>query len=570
MASIGDLVTRLVCDASQYTTGTDQARAGNKALSGSIDSIIGQLERQKKQMAVMGKTTQDNIISQGGKGASEGSVNYALQLNSEIEAIRKKARAEEEAAAAMKRSQMAGDSLIQTLTTQKATLGMTTNQLQIYRAQQAGASAADIQRATALQHEISGLIQAKEAQEALAQQSVRTAAAANGMNRNSMVLTESVRGLEDAVAGFTNNGLKGMLMATTNNVNQIGALAGGTAGLALSVGSIAALIGVSLLPKLIDWARGTAEIAKETERLNQIRQEAHESEMRRMDQRINRFAEERRAELQHRDLMLPEDKPKPLSDRGGQLEAARAAYQLENEIQQQIVQNEEERQKEITARNPALYKGGDPSKRPKWEKDDPRIQEAKDFDRSVEATTEAIRRRDDAERRMIEARRELERQTVMDIATLKDEQRKKDLEKHRKWAKMAAEEEARARQSAADAVMNITRDSNPAVAAMLEKRRREADMRNRVQDAIDRGIITGAEGKSITDQIGKMQKASTSGFAPALQTGTTAAYSAALKAMSKPEEDKQIVADRENTEKLALLLEKIEAKAAVTVTTVSF
>ncbi len=114
------------------------------------------------------------------------------------------------------------------------------------------------------------------------------------------------RGLEDAVAGYTNNGLKGMLMATTNNVNQIGSLIGGTAGLALSVGSIAALLGVSLIPKLLEWADGSAKIREEQAKLDMEAEKFHEREMKRIDERYKASFGTSRERRRSSELLSPE------------------------------------------------------------------------------------------------------------------------------------------------------------------------------------------------------------------------------------------------------------------------
>ena len=56
-----------------------------------------------------------------------------------------------------------------------------------------------------------------------------------------------------------------MIVASSNNLGQIGALIGKSAGLYLMLGSTAALLGVSLFPKLMEWADGTAKVRKRPE-----------------------------------------------------------------------------------------------------------------------------------------------------------------------------------------------------------------------------------------------------------------------------------------------------------------
>ncbi len=132
MPNIGDLVTNLIVDASQHTKGTELARGNNRALSGSIDSIIGQLERQKRAMNAQGRTTQDNILAQAAKpGVTEGAVNVALQLNEEVTAKRAQIEAENEANAARQRGLAVGQSLVQMLQQEQAEYGMTAAQVRL-------------------------------------------------------------------------------------------------------------------------------------------------------------------------------------------------------------------------------------------------------------------------------------------------------------------------------------------------------------------------------------------------------------------------------------------------------
>lgn len=327
-----ELVSNLILNSSQYTAGAQQAIGSNRAISGSIDSIIGQLQRQRAAFERSNLTTQDNILRSAGSGASEGQINAALQLNEEVEAQKRAKMAQDEATAAKLAAERAGQSLIASLKAEQAVMGMTTSQIQIYRlaqagasdadirrasaiqrdiaasaakrasdeastaaaikakeageslvatlerekatfgmtaaqvriytATQAGASAADIQRANALNSEIAAMRAAKEAQESLNSQTSISASSQGGLSRSSMMVTEAIRGTEDAVAGYTNNGLKGMLMATTNNIGQIGALVGGLGGMLISGGAVAALIGVSLIPKMYEWATSTEEVTK--------------------------------------------------------------------------------------------------------------------------------------------------------------------------------------------------------------------------------------------------------------------------------------------------------------------
>jgi hypothetical protein len=526
MSNLGNLVSTLICDASGYTDGTDKARGGNKALGGSIDALIGQLERQKKALtqstitplhgstlSLAAQGTQQNILNTAAKGAGEGSIDRALQLNQEVDALKQKAAAERDAQAAMeaeiavaRQGIAAGESLVATLQREKAEFGMTANEIQTYRAAQAGATNADIQAALAIQEEIGALrdraaaeaqaqaamnadiavarqgiaageslvgtlqqekaefgmtanqiqvyraaqagateadirlaqaIQkdiaakqadadataaataktqaAKQAGESLvatlekeratygmasselriytaaqagasaedikAARTIQTkidqqiafdrqirrqiesqraaTAATKGQSQNAMLLTETIRGTEDAVAGFTNNGLKGMLQATTNNATQFGTLLGGMAGTYIQVGAIAALIGVSLIPVLYNWITGNKEVEESLKKLEAESQKNHEKEMARIDERRKRVNDrndrirenaELRGEIKQ-PTALGKEKP---SATGEQLRAEEKRNKDEILAAQRAQQVARERQAELAQRRQAL------------------------------------------------------------------------------------------------------------------------------------------------------------------------------------------------------------------------
>lgn len=644
MANMGDLVTRLIADASQYTAGTDQARAGNKALSGSIDSIIGQLERQKKQMASMGQTTQDNIIRQGGNGASEGSVNYALQLNNEIEALRESKIAQDAAQASKNATAAAGAALLASLRDEAATLGMTSAELRIYRAEMAGVNPVTIAAARAAQANIAAMnaqataneeaarkaatvkqagdtlianltrqastfgqttaeiARYNAAQAGVPQNTLRAASAIQhqidiqqgfersvqrqitaqrsaqqaslGQSRGQMALIESTRGLEDAVAGYTNNGLKGMLMATTNNINQIGALVGGTAGLALSIGGVAALIGVSLIPKLLDWASGTAKIREEQAKLESESQANHDREMKRIDERYKAYFGTAR-ERQRSTTLLSSDT--------GASELKRESERLKQQIAEDQERAITERRKQaemLSQRNNVGDKNFVPQQG--REEDDKAYEERKkayakaqeQFQESMEALTNARRAADlhQQQLRATEAARtrreaiEARQQMMADQQADADKETQEHLaqEKRRAAAVLAA------RKQAADTLMEMIKKASPAVGEQIEKKRAEEAQRKSIEDAQKRGIITADEANNVLSKIGQKETVPAGGPTAAVQSGSTAAYSAALKAMRKQEDDKQIKADKENTEKLVTVLEKIEKKDPITVTTMSY
>lgn len=644
MANMGDLVTRLIADASQYTAGTDQARAGNKALSGSIDSIIGQLERQKKQMASMGQTTQDNIIRQGGNGASEGSVNYALQLNNEIEALRESKIAQDAAQAAKNATAAAGAALLASLRDEAATLGMTSAELRIYRAEMAGVNPVTLAAARSAQANIAAMnaqataneeaarkaatvkqagdtlianltrqastfgqttaeiTRYNAAQAGVPQNTLRAASAIQhqidiqqgfersiqrqitaqrsaqqaslGQSRGQMALIESTRGLEDAVAGYTNNGLKGMLMATTNNTNQIGSLIGGTAGLALSIGSIAALIGVSLLPKLLDWASGTAKIREEQAKLESESQTNHDKEMKRIDERYKAYFGTAR-ERQRSTTLLGSD--------AGASELKREEERLKQQIAEdrEIAITENRKQAEMRSQRDNV---GDKDFVPQQgrEEDDKAYEERKkayakaqeQYQESVEAQRNA-RRAADLHQQQLQATqtaRERREATEARQQMMADQQADADKEtqEHLAQEKRRAAAVLAARKQAADTLLEMIKKASPAVGEQIEKKRAEEAQRKSIEDAQKRGIITADEANNVLSKIGQKENVPAGGPSAAVQSGSTAAYSAALKAMRKPEDDKQLKADKENTEKLVTVLEKIEKKDPVTVTTMTY
>lgn len=91
MANMGDLVTRLIADSTQYTAGTKSAVASNTELHGSVNSIIGQLMRKKKALEDVGKTTLDWIAAD--KAASEEVKEHARSLLMQVDALKKLASA---------------------------------------------------------------------------------------------------------------------------------------------------------------------------------------------------------------------------------------------------------------------------------------------------------------------------------------------------------------------------------------------------------------------------------------------------------------------------------------------
>lgn len=656
MANIGDLVTRLICDASQYSRGTDTAVSSNRALSGSIDSIIGQLERQKKAMQNASLTTRDNILGAAGKGATEGQINVALQLDEEVSALRQKAVAEREAAQAAQDDKMAvsqraaaGATLLASLREEEATLGMTAAQVRIYKAELAGVNPATIAAARATMERISATKrQALADQESVAQiaaardagqsliATLKAEAATYGMTASeariyratlagvsaedikaardiqyqidqrrrlddqlrsstgamaghrssTMVLTESVRGLEDAVAGYSNNGLKGMLMATTNNMTQIGALAGGVAGLAISLGAVAALIGVSLVPKMIEWYTGTEDQEKATKRLDDEKERFYQNEVRRINSLVAMTQHQIDSNLELRrigeDILSTDTRSRDersLRNTAEDREAAAskeaiAVMGLSGKIQQ------------ILKNNPGLDIGpggkAERNRRRNMTAEDRKAAEERDakageeYVRLDEELKASIQRRDSLRAQAVAYEQAADKQAKSDaMKAMRDRLLEEQAEADKDTAKFLAQEKRRAdavvaiRKSAADAVLELIKKGSPMLAEQVEKKRSEDEQRRKIMDAQKKGIITQDEANLALSRVGQRESILPGGGTTALQSGTTGAYSAMVKALQRTKEKELAEKQLKATEDLVPLLEKIEAKEPIKVTTMS-
>lgn len=547
MPSIGDLVTNLILNATQYQKGANDAIGSNRALSGSIDSIVGQLQRQKKEMQGAGRTTTENILGAATKGATEGEINAALALQEEVEALRREKKAQDEATAAKMRADEAGENLIQTLTRQKEAVEMTAEELVLYRAKQAGASTADLDRARTLQSEIRAAREAKEAQESLTKEISRGSIVNGGLSRSSMILTEATRGLEDAVAGFTNNGLKGMLMATTNNIGQIGALAGGAAGLAISIGSVAALIGVSLIPKLIEWATNTEALAKEQERLRAESKKTFDQELDQM-QRLNKArldTEKTRGDFSDRlnNLTKADDIRAELE----RVTASREGTFGDRDTLQKTIDRMQRRNPEIT--NPIQDFVNRPDRTWAGFLDETLV----GGDASGRNNEESAKQRE-ARLKEHEALNEKKKEFQKHLHDLQELQRQDDLRAEQQRELRKRLETATAKE-AAEARAKAVNDGNVKEAQAWQKRLEEDFKREEAQRAL--GVFK--------DQMMMPQK----NLSAASQVGTTAAYSSIVQAMTGRENDRLIRSAKENAEMLAEHLARIEGKEQIKVTTLS-
>lgn len=86
MSNLGDLVYNLIGNSTSFVGANDRARASNDVLHGSVNSIIGQLMRQKKAFEDVGKSTLDYIAAD--KKASDEAKEHAVALMGEVNALK--------------------------------------------------------------------------------------------------------------------------------------------------------------------------------------------------------------------------------------------------------------------------------------------------------------------------------------------------------------------------------------------------------------------------------------------------------------------------------------------------
>lgn len=86
MSNLGDLVYNLIGNSTSFVGANDRARASNDVLHGSVNSIIGQLMRQKKAYEDVGKSTLDYIAAD--KKASDETKEHAVALMGEVNALK--------------------------------------------------------------------------------------------------------------------------------------------------------------------------------------------------------------------------------------------------------------------------------------------------------------------------------------------------------------------------------------------------------------------------------------------------------------------------------------------------
>lgn len=323
-----------------------EAAEAKRLLQRDVDKLIADLERQRT--ALVGNVDSTELWDLASRGASDAVLRHIAALKQEVQTLQQAKETQETANKETSRAKQLSDDLVQSLQREISNWGMTANQIRIYEAAQNGANREAIEAAYVLERQARQQRQLDHAIQTQIQSQQAITAANAGSGRGTMVLTESIRGLEDAVAGYTNNGLKGMLQATTNNITQIGALVGGNAGLILSIGSIAALIGVSLVPKLIEWANGT-------EALDEANKKFFEEQKKRFDEEVKRLDTlfERHARLQGIIEKGAEFRSKPDAS-SADLEGE--AKRLKQEADKRVLEIEKERarQQEIIKQTPSV------------------------------------------------------------------------------------------------------------------------------------------------------------------------------------------------------------------------
>ena len=328
----------------KHAEATKRAAAEQDALAERIDQMAASLRLEQEALSSDAATIEYRRLRM--QGASHEQAELVAGIVRETAALKEEAAALDRQDEALTRANQAGVDLVATVRREAATFNMTSSELREFTAAQNGASAAAIKNAREIEFATGAAVRwDRQIQKQI--QSQRQAQAAMGAgSKGQLAAIESIRGLEDAVQGYTNNGLKGMIVASSNNLGQIGALIGKSAGLYLMLGSTAALLGVSLLPKLMEWADGTAKVREETLKLNDANQKFHDEEMRRIDERYKANFSRGRDVRRNEKLLAGEASSKDLNS-----EAERLREQIEVDKEAQII--ERRKQTEIQ-RNSAL------------------------------------------------------------------------------------------------------------------------------------------------------------------------------------------------------------------------
>ena len=131
----------------------------------------------------------------------------------------------------------------------------------------------------------------------------------------------------------------------------------------------------------------------------------------------------------------------------------------------------------------------------------------------------------------------------------------------RQKRKEAFDERNRVTESSSRTMMDLIRRDSPTLADEIERKRTQETQRKSIADALGQGLISADDASMVNRSIGERPAALPGGSAAAVQSGSTAAYSAMVKAFQQDREDKAIAEARKNTQKLVTVLEKIETAA---------
>lgn len=246
-----DLVNRLLMDVSQHLSGLDRAAAGNKAYGGSIDAIIGKLEREKKLHESAGRTTQDNIQIAASKGVDLNKLDLANRLNSEVESMRKKAGITDRDAA----NNMKVVGSLKQLESQLQATKRAQDEFNLSMLRNRNGKAEDINalRAKLMEPKLRELQAAGASPDELRQARqlmLRQQDAQHGLQKGTSQSgkwagVELARAGEDFIQGSVYGGMKGGVLAASNNISQAMSAYGAYAGIVGSVTSAVLILGIT-------------------------------------------------------------------------------------------------------------------------------------------------------------------------------------------------------------------------------------------------------------------------------------------------------------------------------------
>lgn len=215
------------------------------------------------------------------------------------------------------------------------------------------AGATDAQRASAMRavdmHQ-SGVIAQNEAFviRNLAQSytpSAKAGTPADKRGRGAMVGLEMSRAIEDSIAGGAYGGWKGAIMGASNNISQMGAMMGPQAAIIASVASMATVLGVTLIPKIHEWATGLEAIKKKHEEVAAASKKAFEQES---EQIVKRATQKHDETAQDNQFARDKDKPRSVAEIKQRIDS----LQMERESLYRVKVEEEALRGQIARRTP--------------------------------------------------------------------------------------------------------------------------------------------------------------------------------------------------------------------------